>query len=94
MRYRVIKISPFLDDSHSEWIWGITDYLDPQDREEVKTVPHPNGYYHSPESEDITFAKIKLIDVMVAAHLKRISDLDKSMNMLFDLRCRVVNTTQ
>jgi hypothetical protein len=87
MKYRVLKISPSLNRS----AWELEScYVDPMDREDVKTVPSPNGFYHSPiaESEDVAIEK--LIATMIQSHEEEIRKLSESVAKLVDFRLTLI----
>jgi len=83
MKYRVLKISPSLDRSK----WELEScHVDPMDREDVKTVPSPNGFYHSPITEPLDVAIDKLVATMIQSHEEEIRKLSESLAKLVEFR--------
>lgn len=83
MKYRVLKISPSLDRSK----WELEScYVDPMDREDVKTVPNPNGFYYAPITEPVYVAFEKLVATMIQSHEEEIRKLSESVAKLVELR--------
>lgn len=78
MQYNCVRIDP---DRYAD-CWRVEHRIDPQEREDVETLPNAGGwYFHSPaiSREEATKA---LLDCMCAKHQEEIDKLAKSLEKL------------
>jgi hypothetical protein len=71
--------------------WAVSFAKSETDREETKTVPNPQGWYHYPITETKKDAASKLIICVAEAHMEEMHRLDKSMQGLKTLALRVAS---
>lgn len=78
MKFRCVRIEPDL--SNKEWRVSVIN--DPQEREDVQTLPNPNGFFWFSERISEAEAIEMLVKEMMKSHAEAIDRLTKSMGKL------------